>query len=62
MSRVQYIVDSKGKRISAVLSIGDYEKLVAKIEELEDIRVYDEVKAKNERSILLKDYIKKRSK
>ena len=31
------------------------------MEELEDIRMYDEVKAKNEGSILLEDYIESRN-
>ena len=62
MNRIQYIVDENGKRISVVLPIRDYEKILKKLDEYEDIRVYDDVKAKNEKSILLGDYVKKRSK
>ena len=62
MTHAQYIVDGNGKRVSVVLPVKEYESMLDKLEELEDIRVYDEVKAKNEKSILLEDYIKKRNK
>jgi hypothetical protein len=62
MIHAQYIVDGKGKRVSVVLPVKDYETILDKIEELEDIQRYDEVKAKNEKSILLEDYIKRRKK
>ena len=61
MSRVKYIVDGNGKRISVILSIKDYAHLLDKIQELEDVKIYDKVKLKNEKGILLDDYIKKRS-
>ncbi len=60
MIQAQYIVDGKGKRVSVILPVKDYEKMLEKMEELEDIRMYDEVKAKNEGSILLDDYIESR--
>ena len=47
----QYITDNKGKKLSVVLSIKDYQKIMDELEELEDIRQYDEVKALNEPSI-----------
>ena len=61
MSRFKYIVDGNGKRISVILSIKDYAHLLDKIQELEDVKIYDKVKLKNEKGILLEDYIKKRS-
>ncbi len=62
MTHTQYIVDGNGKRVSVVLPVKEYESMLDKLEELEDIRVYDEVKAKNEKSILLEDYIMSRKK
>jgi len=62
MVHAQYIVNGNGKRISVVIPVKDYESMLDKIEELEDICAYDEVKAKNEKSILLEDYIKQRNK
>ena len=46
----QYITDNKGKKISVVLSIKEYKKIM---EELEDIRLYDEAMEDKEPSIPL---------
>ncbi len=35
----QYITDDKGKKLSVVLSIKEYKKMVEELEELEDIRL-----------------------
>ncbi|WP_061219550.1 hypothetical protein [Leptospira weilii] len=56
----QFITDDKGKKLSVVLSIKEFKTLLEDSEELEDIRLYDEVKAKNEKSIPLSEYIKSR--
>ncbi len=56
----QYITDDKGKKISVVLSIKQYKEILEGLEELEDIRLYDEIKAKNEKPIPLKEYLKTR--
>ena len=47
----QYIADNKGKKLSVVLSIKDYQKIMEGLEELEDIRLYDEAMASKEASI-----------
>ncbi|CAN5223705.1 hypothetical protein BH09BAC1_BH09BAC1_10550 [soil metagenome] len=60
MKGAQYIVDEKGKRVSVLVPVKEYEKLVEAREELDDIRLYDAVKAKNEPTIKLEDYLKKR--
>jgi PHD/YefM family antitoxin component YafN of YafNO toxin-antitoxin module len=49
----QYITDEKGKRISVILSVEEYERL---LEELEDIRLYEEVKARKEEATPLTKY------
>ena len=36
--RTQYITDTTGKKVSVILPIKDYEKLMAELEELEDIK------------------------
>ena len=41
----RYIVDENGKRVSVILPIEEYERLLQELEELEDIRAYDEAKA-----------------
>lgn len=40
----QYITDNTGKKISAVLSMKEFNTLLEELEELEDIRLYDESK------------------
>ncbi len=37
----QFIVDDKGNRTAIILGIGEYQKLMEEIEELESIRKYD---------------------
>ena len=45
----RYIVDENGKRVSVILPVEEYERLMEELEELEDIRLYDEAKAEIER-------------
>lgn len=47
----KYITDQKGKRISVVISVKEFEALVEKIEELEDVKLYDQVKNSEESSL-----------
>ncbi len=44
----RYIVDENGKRVSVILPVEEYERLIEALEELEDIRAYDEAKAELE--------------
>ncbi len=62
MPATTFITDQKGKKISAVLPIRQYEQLLEQREELEDIRAYDKAKAKKEKPILLRDAIQQRRK
>jgi PHD/YefM family antitoxin component YafN of YafNO toxin-antitoxin module len=41
----RYIVDENGKRVSVILTVEEYERLLEELEELEDIRAYGEAKA-----------------
>lgn len=47
----QFITDNKGKKISVVLSIREYKKILNELEELEDIRLYDEAMADKQPSL-----------
>lgn len=40
----QFLTDEKGNRTAVVLPIKKYNKLIEKLEDLEDIRLYDEAK------------------
>jgi hypothetical protein len=53
----QYITDKKGKKLSVVLTISHYHKILEELEELDDIRLYDAVKAKKEKTISLNQYL-----
>lgn len=41
MVNPQYITNDKGKKISVVLSIKEYKKIMEELEDLEDIKAYD---------------------
>jgi hypothetical protein len=62
MLSTTFITDGKGKKISAVLPIRQYQLLLEELEELEDIRAYDKAKAKKEKPLLLRDAIQQRRK
>ena len=54
----RYITDSKGKKISVVLPVEDFNAIMEELEELEDIKLYDEAKKSNEPSIPIDDAFK----
>lgn len=54
----QYITDNKGKKISVVLPLKDFKAIVEELEELEDIRLYDEAKNEDEPSIPIDEAFK----
>jgi PHD/YefM family antitoxin component YafN of YafNO toxin-antitoxin module len=58
----QFITDKNGKKVSVVIDINDYKKIMEEIEELEDIKLYDLVKARKEKTKPLSEYIKRRRK
>ena len=47
----KYIVDSNGDIVEVVLPIGDYDRLLEEIEELESIKQYDLAKSRDEELI-----------
>ncbi len=49
--RTQYITDNTGKKVSVILPIRDYEKILEELEELEDIKAYDRAKARKSEPI-----------
>ena len=55
----QFITDTKGKKISAVLPIKDYEIILEQLDELACIKEYDKAKAKkNQQFISLKEALR----
>lgn len=53
-----YITDNTGKKISVVLPMKEFDAIMEVLEELEDIKLYDEAKKSNEPSIPLDDAFK----
>jgi prevent-host-death family protein len=44
----QFVVNERGERVAVVISIEEYEKILEELEDLEDLRAYDEAKASGE--------------
>ncbi len=53
-----FITDTKGNKISAILPIKKYIQLLEKAEEMDDIRLYDAVKAKKEKPSSFNESVK----
>jgi hypothetical protein len=51
MPKTKFIKNKKGEKISVVLDIKDYEKLMEDLEELDDIRAYDRAKNSGDAAI-----------
>jgi hypothetical protein len=62
MLSTTFITDGKGKKISAVVPIKQYQLWLEELEELEDIRAYDKAKARKEKPLPLRDAIQQRRK
>jgi PHD/YefM family antitoxin component YafN of YafNO toxin-antitoxin module len=58
----QFITDGNGKKKAVILSMKEYKKMIEELEDLEDIRLYDEVKSRKEKSISFDEYLKARKK
>jgi PHD/YefM family antitoxin component YafN of YafNO toxin-antitoxin module len=59
----QYITDHSGEKIFVVIPISEFNNLIEELEELEDVRLYDEAKKEdNGERISLSDYLKSRKK
>ncbi|MDP2207186.1 MAG: hypothetical protein Q8K98_00240 [Bacteroidota bacterium] len=53
----RYVVDQSGNRVSVVLDIADYQKLLDGLEELEEIKAYDAAKKSGDEIISFEDAI-----
>ncbi len=57
----QFLTDNKGNRMAVVLPIKQYNKMIEKLEDLEDVRLYDEAKKEDDGyRISFEDYLKTR--
>ncbi len=53
-----FITDNQGRKISAVLPMKEFKTLLEELEELEDIKLYDEAKASHEPSLPIDEAFK----
>jgi hypothetical protein len=49
--KTQFITDVNGRKKSVIMPIRDYKKILEELEELADLRAYDEAKNSHEESI-----------
>ncbi|SDF03563.1 hypothetical protein SAMN05216464_11217 [Mucilaginibacter pineti] len=54
----QYITDNAGKKLSVVLPINEFNSIMDELEELEDIRLYDDAQGDKEPSIPIDEAFK----
>ena len=54
----QYITDDKGTKLSVVLPIEEFNSLMEDLDELEDIRLYDEAKTDTEPTVPIDEAFK----
>lgn len=57
MVKEKFVINKKGKRVSVILDMDDYQKLLDEHEELESIRAYDKAKASGDEIIPFKQAV-----
>ena len=60
--KTQFVTNNQGKKQAVLLPIKEYERMLDDLEELEDIKLYDEVKARKEERIPFEEYLNHRKK
>jgi hypothetical protein len=58
IASARFIVDSAGQRQGVILSLGDYERMLAVIEEYDDIRAYDSAKAAGDEAVPFEEAVR----
>ncbi len=56
----QYVTDKDGKKVSVIIPLAEYEQIIEELDELDDIRLFDEAKSSAEPTLLFDDYVKQR--
>lgn len=56
--KTQFITDVDGRKVSVILPVRDYERILEELEELEDIRTYDRAKARKSEPIPFEQAVK----
>jgi hypothetical protein len=53
----RYLTDEQGNRVAVVLNLEEYSKILEELEELDDLRAFDEAKSSREQPILIEQAI-----
>jgi PHD/YefM family antitoxin component YafN of YafNO toxin-antitoxin module len=53
--KAQYLTDAEGNKTGVLLSLEEYEAMLADLEELEAIRAYDKAKASGDEAVPFED-------
>jgi PHD/YefM family antitoxin component YafN of YafNO toxin-antitoxin module len=56
----QYITDTDGKKVSVVIPLAEYEQILEELDELDDIKLYDEAKAEKGLSMSFDEFARQR--
>jgi PHD/YefM family antitoxin component YafN of YafNO toxin-antitoxin module len=56
----QYITDENGEKVSVIIPIDEYQRIIEELEDIEDVRLFDAAKQLNEPSMSFDDYVKQR--
>ena len=57
----QYINDTNGKKAMVILPVKEFENIMEQLEDLEDVKLYDQAKKEDTgERVLFSDYIKNR--
>ena len=57
--RTPFVVNGRGEKVAVVIGIEEYEKLLEELEDLEDIRAYDEAMASEETPVPFEEAIER---
>jgi len=61
--KTQFITDDTGKKLGVLLPIKEYNRMLEELEDIEDVKLYDEAKKEDDgERISLSDYVKNRKK
>jgi len=56
----QYITDENGEKVSVIIPINEYQRIIEELEDIDDVRLFDAAKKLNEPSMSFDDYVKQR--
>ena len=54
----KYVINEKGEKVSVLLDLKDYQRILEELEELESIRAYDTAKASGEKPLSFEQAVK----